>query len=615
MAITTLAEGRFLDVNESFERHSGFSRAEVCGRTAQEVGVWENPAEREQLFRQLEEHGSVSNREVRLRTKSGEVRYALYSAELLELAGERCVLAGGEDITARKQAEEALRRSEADYRALFDQAPYGIVRSTLEGRVLMANAALAKMLGYESEAELCRLDIARDVYLHAEDRARVVQECLSKDHFESILLRWKRKDGSPILVRLSGRPVRDEGGQMAYFEVMIEDITERTRLEERLSLSRKMEAITLLATGVAHDFNQTLTGILGYSERLVMAPGLAAEQRREAEEILRAALQGRELTQQLLAFARRQVLDPSVVNLNSVVSELEPMLRHLAGERIAYETTLQQDLGGVEADPRQLQQVLLNLVVNGRDAIATGGQLTIRTVNLDLSETRGAEFAGVDPGQYVMLEVEDTGCGMDEATRARIFEPFFTTKVEGKGTGLGLFMVHGIITQSGGEILVSSCPGKGSTFKILLPRKPLPRGDTQPRGVGRAKSREGSRPTILVVEDGDVNRRLVCDFLENQYTVLRARNATEGLEIAQQYPEEIDLLVTDQILPGTPGTELAERVAECRPEIKVLYMTGYGDAMPTSPDVTNRSLGVLQKPFLRSELLSKVEAALGCLSE
>jgi CheY-like chemotaxis protein len=342
---------------------------------------------------------------------------------------------------------------------------------------------------------------------------------------------------------------------------------------------------------------------------------LAGEQRREAEEILRAALQGRSLTQQLLAFGRRQILEPSVVNLNSVVSELEPMLRHLAGERISLATILDSELGGVEADARQLQQVLMNLVVNGRDAMAAGGEITIRTGNLDLSESRGTEFAAVDPGRYVMLAVSDTGCGMDEATRARIFEPFFTTKVEGKGTGLGLSTVHGIVAQSGGQILVSSCPGKGSTFKILLPRRPVPKGAAQPKRITVNKSRDGSRPTVLVVEDADVNRKLVCEFLECQCTVLRARDATEGLEIAQHYTEEIDLLLTDVVLPGMPGMELAERVKQCRPKVKVLYMTGYGEAMPASRAVVDPSLGVLQKPFLRSELLSKVEAALGCLSK
>jgi PAS domain S-box-containing protein len=615
MAITTLAEGRFLDVNDSFERGTGFSRAELCGRTSQEMGIWENPAEREQMRRQLQERGAVSNLEVRLRSKWGEVRHVMYSAELLELGGERCVLAAGEDITARKQAQEALRRSEANYRSLFDQAPYGIVRSTLEGRVLVANCALAKMLGYESEAELCALDIPRDVYLHAEDRAHVIEECLPKEHFEGLVLRWKRKDGTPILVRVSGRPVADAGGQFAYFEVMVEDITERTRLEQQLRQSQKMKAITVLAAGIAHDFNRLLTGILGYSERLVMTPGLTDEQHREAEEIMRAALQARSLTQQLLAFGQRQVLEPSVVNLNSVVSELEPMLRHLAGERIELATTLEHQLGGVEADARQLQQVLLNLVVNARDAMAAGGRLTIRTENLDLSELPAAEFPGVEPGRYVMLAVTDTGCGMDEATKSRIFEPFFTTKAEGKGTGLGLSTVHGIITQSGGEIFVASCPGKGTTFKILLPRKRLLKKDAQPSRVDLRKGEEGSRPTVLVVEDDDVNRKLLCSFLESQCIVLRARDAKEGLEIAQQYPEEIDLLLTDVVLPGMPGTELAERLTECRPEMKVLYMTGYGEAVPASPDFLGLSLGVLQKPFLRSELLSRVEATLGCLSK
>jgi two-component system cell cycle sensor histidine kinase/response regulator CckA len=615
MAITTLVDGRFLDVNDSFEQHSGYSGAELCGQTTQDAGIWEDLAERAEVMRQLQELGSVRNREVRLRSKSGHIRHVLYSAELLELGGERCVLAAGEDITARKLAEDALRRSEANYRSLFEQAPYGIVRSTLKGRVLMANPALVKMLGYDSEAELCAVDIARDVYVHPEDREQVIKQCLPRETFDGIVLRWKRKDGTTIVVRASGRTVRDEQGQIAYLEVVIEDISERTRLEQQVRQSQKMEAITLLAGGIAHDFNTLLTGILGYSERLVVAPGLAETQRREAEEIMRAALQARSLTQQLLAFSRRQVLDPAVVNLTSIVREMEPMLRHLAGEGIELATVLEQNVGGVEVDARQLEQVLINLVVNGRDAMAAGGRLLIQTDNLDLSETRSREFAGIAPGAYVTLAVTDTGCGMDEATKARVFEPFFTTKLEGKGTGLGLSTVHGIVAQSGGQILVSSCPGKGSTFKILLPRKALLNHVAQPKRMDVNKFRARSRPTVLVVEDGDVNRKLVCSFLENQCTVLRARDATEGLEIAQQYPEEIQLLLTDLVLPGMPGNDLAKRVTEHRPEIKVIYMTGYGDAMPVSPDVLGQSLGVLQKPFLRSELLSKVEAALGWLPE
>jgi two-component system, cell cycle sensor histidine kinase and response regulator CckA len=508
-------------------------------------------------------------------------------------------------------SDSALRRSEANYRSLFDQAPYGIVRSTLEGRVLMANSALVKMLGYESEAELCTLDIAKDVYLLAEDRAQVIEECLKKERFEGIVLRWKRKDGTPILVRVSGRPVAGEGAQFAYFEVMVEDITERTRLEQQLRQSQKMKAITVLAAGIAHDFNRLLTGILGYSERLVMTPGLTDEQHHDAEEIMRAALQARSLTQQLLAFGQRQVLEPSVVNLNSIVSELEPMLRHLTGERIELAATLEHELGGVEADARQLQQVLLNLVVNARDAMAAGGRLTIQTENLDLSELPAAEFPGVEPRRYVMLAVNDTGCGMDEATKSRIFEPFFTTKAEGKGTGLGLSTVHGIITQSGGEIFVASCLGKGTTFKILLPSKQLIKDVAQPSRADLHRGEKGSRPTVLVVEDDDVNRKLVCSFLESQCTVLRARDAKDGLEIAQRYPEEIDLLLTDVVLPGMAGTELAERLKSYRPEAKVLFMTGYGEAVPSLPAGRYPSQSVLQKPFLRSELLSRVEAILG----
>lgn len=609
MAITTAGEGRFVDVNESFEEQSGYQSSEVIGHTSLELGMWVDLSERAAIAGHLANCGSVRNFEVKLRTKLGQVRTVMYSAEMIEVDGELCVLAAGEDITARKKAEDALRCSEADYRSLFEGAPYGILRATLDGKMFRANPALVRMLGYESESELLAANLVTQVCVDAAEGILALNRYWHAERFEDVELHWRRKDGSPIFVRAYGRPIRHKDSEAASLEIMVEDLTRRRALEEQLRQSQKMEAIALLASGIAHDFNTLLTGILGYGERLLMAANLADEPRRQAEGVMQAALQARSLTRQLLALGRKQVLRPKVLDLNALIKDAEDLLRRLLGDNIRFAIDLAPNVGRVKADPGQLTQVIMNLVVNARDAMPEGGELTIKTLPVDLTQP-DHQLPGIDPGEYATLAVIDTGCGMDETTQARIFEPFFTTKPHGRGTGLGLSTVYGIIEQTGGRIRVSSRPGQGTAFELYFPPTDEPAERTKTRDL-QSSPADGCA-TVLVVEDDDLARRLTCELLEGHgYTVLKAKNGPDALKIARKQTGTVDLLLTDVVMPGMSGQELAKHLAKLHPETKVLYMTGYAETLVGAPVSEPTDTVPLEKPFLRHELMSKVHQVLG----
>ena len=373
------------------------------------------------------------------------------------------------DLTEEKHAEQALRRSEASYRGLVEHAAYGIYRATADGRFLMVNPALFTMLGFPSADDLLKIDASRDVYVDPAARARILARC---EQFGSAIeeVAWRRRDGSVITVRLNGRPVRAPDGTIECFEFIVDDVTEQRALEERLRQTQKMEAVGRLAGGIAHDFNNLLTAILGSVDFLRQALGPEHPEHAETEEIQKAAVRAADLTRQLLAFSRQQVLAPKVLDVDALVTNLEKMLRRLIGEDVELRFVAKASRAAVLADPGQLEQVIVNLVVNARDAMPRGGKLTIETATVDLDAGYAWEHGTVEPGRYVMLAVTDTGVGIDRAAQARLFEPFFTTKEFGKGTGLGLATVYGIVKQSGGYIWVYSEPGQGATFKVYLPR-------------------------------------------------------------------------------------------------------------------------------------------------
>jgi PAS domain S-box-containing protein len=507
----------------------------------------------------------------------------------------------------RKRAEEALARSETTYRSLVEDSPFGIFQSAPDGRLLAVNPALVSMLGYASEAELLQKNMEKDVYVDPDERARLIEEVTQRGNLEAESV-WRRKDAKAITVRQTGRVVRDAHGGVEYFNVILEDITEHRLLENQLRQAQKMEAIGRLAGGVAHDFNNLLTAIFGYVDLLREDLPEGSSARQDTEEIRKAAERAAALTRQLLAFSRQQVLEAVIVNVNDLVEEFDKMLRRLIGEDVELRAALAPDLANVRADPGQLQQVLMNLVVNARDAMPTGGKLLIETANADLTEEYAELHQPVIPGAYVMLAVSDTGVGMDADTRARIFEPFFTTKEKGRGTGLGLSTVYGIVKQSGGYIWVYSEPGHGTTFKVYLPRVDAPAHPVaQPR---EARTLAGTE-TILLAEDDEMLRPLAKGLLRKLgYIVLEAPSAEEALGAAAGHDGPIHLLVADVVMPGASGRELARRLAASRPETKVLYVSGYTDDAIVRHGLLDPGLAFLQKPFTPDTLARKVREVL-----
>jgi PAS domain S-box-containing protein len=494
----------------------------------------------------------------------------------------------------------ALRRSEAEFRALFDNVFEGVFRASHQGPLLMANRAFAEMLGYASPEELLGVDLPRDIYVRAADPEDVWLRLERGGELRNTEITVKRKDGEELYALLNARAVRNAAGDLSY-EGTVVDVTEHKLLQEQLVQARKMEAIGRLAGGVAHDFNNLLTIILGYAE--ILHESLARPvDRHQLESITAAASSAADLTRQLLAFSRKQLLAPQTLDLNAIVAKTLAMLRRVLGENIAVETRAAPRLDPVLADPGQLEQVIVNLCVNARDAMPGGGRLTIATANVDLSAADASLIEGLAPGPHVMMSVGDTGAGMDAALLARIFEPFFSTKEPSKGTGLGLSTVYGIVRQSGGSVSVQSQPGAGTTFTIYLPRAEA--GAADPPTVEAAASRRGSE-TILIVEDDRDVRSVIGVFLrQHGYTVLEAASGLEALRLCQRNPR-LDLVITDIVMPMMGGSELAGRLATSQPLIRVLMMSGYADdAAPRGALEPGRA--ILQKPFTRISLLEAV---------
>lgn len=510
---------------------------------------------------------------------------------------------------ALRAAQEGLQRSESNFRSLVTNAPYGICRCDSRGHLVDANPAFVTSVGYQSASELIGRNLST-LYADGQQWFVLADQLRTQEHFEGLAAEWTRKDGSTTAVRLSGRVITDEHKNVT-FEIFTEDVTERRALEQQLRQAQKMEAIGRLAGGIAHDFNNLLMVISGYSEFLLDRLGPDQALRGPAKEISSAADRATSLTRQLLAFSRKQMLTPKVIDLNAVVTENLKMLTRLIGEDIDLVMIPGIELGPVKADPGQIEQVILNLAVNARDAMPQGGRLTIETSNVTLDDSYARLHAPVQPGDYTMLVITDTGVGMDAETQSRIFEPFFTTKGT-KGTGLGLSTVYGIVKQSGGYIWVYSEPGKGTSFKVYLPHVTAEEvaAVEQPAAPPPAPA-DINRETILVVEDEVNLRRLTRQFLENQgYTVLEAADGAAAVQICVAHQGIIHLLLTDVIMPGMNGRELAHRVSEIRPNMKVLYMSGYTENAIGHNGTLDAGITLLQKPFTLHALKAKVREVL-----
>jgi two-component system cell cycle sensor histidine kinase/response regulator CckA len=525
--------------------------------------------------------------------------------EFEDQVGSQAIL---RDITGRKRMEAEIRESEERYRLLFERNLAGVYRSTPDGRLLECNRAFAQMMGYASPAE-AMAQPGTAFHANHETREKFLERLRGEGSLVNYENQARRKDGSLIWIveNVSLLGSEDDGEEILLGTVF--DMTDRRRLEEQLLQSQKMEAVGRLAGGIAHDFNNLLTAVAGYSELLLRELPEGDPLRESAEEIRQAGNRAAALTQQLLAFSRRQVLEPRVLDLNAVITGMERMLRRVIGEDVELMTALDPELWRARADPGQIEQAILNLVVNARDAMPRGGRLTLETANVELDEKFAGHYATIHPGPHVMLAVSDTGVGMDADLQARLFEPFFTTKEHGKGTGLGLSTTYGIVKQSGGSIWVYSEPGHGTTFKIYLPRceEPLEDRAVPPPAREAAPGTE----TVLLVEDEPEVRRLVEKLLRLKgYRVLSAASPAEAVTISKRHEAAIELLLTDVIMPGMNGRELSRVLAANRPRMRVLYMSGYTDAAMSQQGILPPGTAFLSKPFTPEALSRKVRDVL-----
>jgi two-component system, cell cycle sensor histidine kinase and response regulator CckA len=508
-----------------------------------------------------------------------------------------------------------LRLSEREelFRLIDENAADMIALIDANGRRLYSSPSYEKLLGY-SAAELAATSFYDQI--HPDDREAVIAaitEARKSSVGRRLEYRLRHKNGYPLTVESTVSIVKnhDKGEKLV---IVNRDITDRKQLEGQLYLSQKLEAIGRLSGGIAHDFNNLLGVIIGYSEALQRQIGEKHAFRESIDEIQNAAKRAAGLTQQLLAFSRKQVLEPKVLHLNTVVSDVDRMLRRLIGEDIELKVVLAKELGMVKADPGQVDQVIFNLAVNSRDAMPEGGKLTLETSNAELDQNDVNQFRYVVPGSYVLLKVSDTGCGMDAELQSHIFEPFFTTKEPGKGTGLGLATVYGIVKQSGGYIWVDSEVGRGTTFKIYLPRVDEPQDSAPPER--RAPNYTRRPQTVLLVEDEQSLRKLIrATLAELGHCVLDASNAFEALEIAGKTPDTIDLLLTDVVMPGMGGRALADKLNALRPGIRVLYMSGYTDGAVATHGVLESGITILRKPFTRTELAARVDEVLSLVQK
>ncbi len=518
------------------------------------------------------------------------------------------------DQTAERAAQKALAESEEHYRTIFANAPFGIFRSTREGKILSANPALAALLGYDSPGQLVeRINRESMALVLCEDPAvfdGLLEETICAAECKRHAVGMRAKNGTSVIASITMRRYFGSEDPRPQVEGFIEDMTERKKLQDQLLQSQKMEAIGMLAGGIAHDFNNLLTVIGGYCD-MAMESAADESQRRECiNEIRQAAHRAAALTSQLLAFSRRQVLRMGIMNLRGLLRKMQTILERLIGEDVALRVSPMEGLWDVFADYGKLEQVVLNLVVNARDAMPKGGELSIDVSNHHYGGESGFPAPGIDRGDYVLMRVRDSGIGMDAATVKRVFEPFFTTKEKGKGTGLGLATVYGIVKQMGGYVFCESEPGKGATFDVYLPRveggvrEPLPPPSAPPQSLSGTE-------TVLLVEDDDAVRALADSILKSAgYAVIAARGGAEAREIMSAGAAHPDLLVTDVIMPGMNGNEVAREVSAFVPGIGVLFMSGYAEDVIVHRGILDGEIELVQKPFTAAEFLRQVRIIL-----
>ena len=610
------AEGNLIDVNPAMVAMLGYPNKESLLATHADA-LYVDAADRIRWRQEMIGEGAVADFDVRLRRADGSVIWVSDTTHMKRAADGSALVYEGvlEDITARVETERAVQASERRLVQILEAAPLGIIVSDQEGRPVFANDGARKILGrgiipganVGELAEVYQAYVAGSSQLYPTDRLPLVRalkgESTSVDDMEI------HQGNRVISLQVQGAPILDSDGKIVSAVVVFFDATEKRILESQIRQSSKMEAVGQLAGGVAHDFNNLLTVIMSYSAMLLERLDPADSNHEDVREIAGAADRAAGLTRQLLAFSRQQVMQPRVLNINDVISDLEKMLRRLIGEDVELVTSLDPDVARINADPGQLEQVLMNLVVNARDAMPAGGRLIISTSNSTLSAESAAGALHAPDGDYVMLAVSDTGSGMTREVQQRLFDPFFTTKDQGRGTGLGLSTVYGIVKQSGGEIYVYSEVEQGSTFKVYFPRF-VAKGEYRPQAPTSQEIPRGSEAVLLVEDDSNL-RELVARVLRALgYTVYAAGSGGEALAIARDCATPIDAVITDVVMPGMNGRELVEKLVEARPRIGFLFMSGYTDDDVLRRGVLHGETAFLQKPFTPDQLARKIRGVI-----
>jgi PAS domain S-box-containing protein len=609
----TDVDGKIRYANPSFERVYGYASEEVIGKTPRILKSGKMSTKTYEEFWKALLSKQVVTGELVNQTKHGIL--ITVESSVSPVLGEDSSIIGflaiQRDISKRKETERALRRSEAGYRELIQHAVYGIYRSTPDGKFVSVNPALVQMLGYGSEAELLSVDLATDIYASPAQRDRMIERYGDKPRIAGIDVDWRRKDGTVITVRLSGRSVPDGTGRIQFYEMLVEDVTERRALEQQLRHAQKLEAIGQLTAGIAHDFNNILTTIIANADlALDAASPDDTELRSDLSEISGAGRRAAEMIKKLMAFGRREHLDMEPIELAPLIGETVSMLRRVLPENIQIEFSAAEGSSLIQGNRGAIEQILLNLGGNARDAMPQGGELRLSVSQFTMDAEYHRVHGWGKPGDYVRLAVSDTGTGMDGRTSARIFEPFFTTKAIGHGTGLGLAMVYGLVKQHSGFIDVHSEVGLGATFNLYFPLSEATEAAVQPQGSPELPH---GNETILVVEDEEAIRRSAQRILERYgYRVLAAPDGEEALGFLREHGDEIDLVITDVVMPKLGGMQLYEEARDAGTAPPFLFTSGYApdEAMRHLGSTGAAELSFLRKPWTVSDLVLGVREAL-----
>lgn len=660
ISLSTVAEGRYIDVSDSFYVETGFTREEVIGHTAFDINIWVDDSDRERILAEIRNHGRVREFEMKFRIKNGDIRTMIFSADIINIGGVQYLLAMNIDISERKKSEETIREqktalesvntsltktiiemnearlrleetqrellasnerlriSEEKFSKTVHLGPVIITLSRLaDGKYVEVSEYFLKLTGYSREEVLGHSSVELNIWGSIDDRTRVMEMLKRDGVVHELDINFRGRDGRIYVMRYSAEVVTI-AGELHLVSVAI-DITERLKaeqekeiVEQQLIQSQKMETVGRLAGGIAHDFNNLLTAIMGNVEISMMKAGTESPIYRNLETIKKASESAADLTKRILTFSRKQIIEPKVVNLNEMLSNMQRLLERLIGEDIKLETIPAAEKSEILADAGQIEQILVNLSVNARDAMPGGGKLTLETANLFLDEHYCKSHAFALPGEYVMLSVSDTGSGMSDEVKKHLFEPFFTTKPKGSGTGLGLPTVYGAVRQNNGTIEVYSAEGHGTSFKMYFPLS-VSEALTG-NGICEDETPATGHETVMIVEDNELVLDFSVSVLEDAgYRVFKAGNGEEAMDIAAACKEKIDILITDVVLPGINGKALAIEVQKIIPGIRVLYISGYTENFIVQQDLAQKGVGFIGKPYSANSFLKKIRDVIDCV--